>query len=623
MKKLRKSLILFLAFIFLILLTTNVDAGYQEIKNIEYEVKLEKNGRAEITEIWNIYMDNTNTLFKTFDYDIEKDERMYDIYVYEILDDKTEKELTKTDEASFYVEKDYYCAVINENKQYEIAWGVGLDESEGTKTYKITYTINNIVKKYNDCSDFFLKFISDTNSISCEKVVGRIYLPREVENKGFLKAWAHGASNDGIIEIRSGDFVYFETENLNSNTMVEVRVTVLDDKVFSEIKDIEETNKFSEILEEERLLAEESNRQRTINKILEYLYIAFVLIVFVICIIKMIKYIKKLKGNEESSKQKLQYFREIPNEETTVAEASFLYYFDESKFVGNLPKIVSATIMNFNLKKIVEFEIDENNKNNPKIIINKIKENELSKEEEIVYEILKKSSKEENGIIYTTTEILEKYINKKGIYVGKKLSKIFEYTKKSEIKKENISKETEKRKNEYIVLSIIYLCIAMFAIVGAFINVLSVIIIPICIANMAFTIMLTEKCITTKGAEEQEKWRALYKYMKDFSLLKEKEIPDIVLWEKFLVFATAFGISKKVIEQLKIVYPELFEDMLIKNNMYNCSFIQNSVQSSLEKCVSNSISTYNTERYASADGSGGGFSAGGGGGTGGGSMGGR
>ncbi len=39
--------------------------------------------------------------------------------------------------------------------------------------------------------------------------------------------------------------------------------------------------------------------------------------------------------------------------------------------------------------------------------------------------------------------------------------------------------------------------------------------------------------------------------MEEFSLLKEKEIPHLVLWEKFLVYATAFGIADKVIKQLK------------------------------------------------------------------------
>lgn len=623
MKKTNKLLILFFVFAFVFFLSTSVEAGYQEINKLEYEVNLKKDGTAEIIEIWDIYISDTNTLFKTFEYDKEKYGQMMNVYVYEIEDDKTEKELTRIQEALFHVDKDCYYAVINDSGVYEIAWGVDLEDSEDTRTYKIKYTIDNPVKKYSDCSDFYWMFIADTNEIACKKVEGRIFLPREVKDLSNLKAWAHG-NLDGIIERRSGDFIYFEADNVSSGTMLEVRVTVLEDDIFSEIKNPQEISKLDEILREEKEFAEKANRERTMYKILGYVYIVFVIIVFVICIIKMIKYIKNLKGDEGTASQKLQYFREIPNENTTVAEASFLYYFDETKFESNIPKIVSATIMNLNLKKVLEFEINEENKKDPKIILKDIKEDILSKEEEIVYEILKKSSKGENGETYTSTKILEKYIDKKGVSVGKKLSKILEYTKKSEIKKENISKETEKKKNIYIILFAIYMCLAMLAIIGAFINLLTLIIIPVSIVNMVLTIKLTDRCITQKGAEEQEKWRALYRYMKNFSLLKEKEIPDIILWEKFLVFATAFGISKKVIEQLKIVYPEFSEEMMAKNNyMYNYSFIENHIQNSLEKSVSKSIIAYNTERYASSDGSGGGFSSGGGGGAGGGSMGGR
>ena len=39
------------------------------------------------------------------------------------------------------------------------------------------------------------------------------------------------------------------------------------------------------------------------------------------------------------------------------------------------------------------------------------------------------------------------------------------------------------------------------------------------------------------------KRQGLSRYMKDYSLLNEKRVLDLVLWEKYLVYATAFGIS--------------------------------------------------------------------------------
>ena len=45
--------------------------------------------------------------------------------------------------------------------------------------------------------------------------------------------------------------------------------------------------------------------------------------------------------------------------------------------------------------------------------------------------------------------------------------------------------------------------------------------------------------------------------MEEISLLKDKEVPALAIWEKYLVFATAFGISDKVLKQLKVIYPEM------------------------------------------------------------------
>ena len=93
-------------------------------------------------------------------------------------------------------------------------------------------------------------------------------------------------------------------------------------------------------------------------------------------------------------------------------------------------------------------------------------------------------------------------------------------------------------------------------------------------------------------------------------MLDEKEIPDIALWEHFLVYATAFGIAEKVLKQLKIVYPDLEQNLDI--NTYACMHIM--LHTNFSSSFSNAISTSISSAYSSATGGGGGFSGGGGGG---------
>ena len=56
-----------LIFSFLILLHTTVFAGDLELRNLEYDVTLNSDGSANVTEYWDIEIEETNTLFKTFE----------------------------------------------------------------------------------------------------------------------------------------------------------------------------------------------------------------------------------------------------------------------------------------------------------------------------------------------------------------------------------------------------------------------------------------------------------------------------------------------------------------------------------------------------------------------------
>ena len=109
----------------------------------------------------------------------------------------------------------------------------------------------------------------------------------------------------------------------------------------------------------------------------------------------------------------------------------------------------------------------------------------------------------------------------------------------------------------------------------------------------------------------------LKNYMADFSMLKERDIPDLVLWEKYLVYATAFGISDKVIKQLKVVYPQIQD---LDSNTYMYLYLMSDTRFSngfIEEFNKSTNSIYDAYRASipssSGSGSGGGFSSGGGG----------
>lgn len=72
--------------------------------------------------------------------------------------------------------------------------------------------------------------------------------------------------------------------------------------------------------------------------------------------------------------------------------------------------------------------------------------------------------------------------------------------------------------------------------------------------------------LTEYGAGEYQKWRGLYNFLKSDTLINERTVVELPLWERYLVYATAFGISEKVIEAIKLRCPEVEE---AKSIVYN------------------------------------------------------
>jgi uncharacterized membrane protein len=139
-------------------------------------------------------------------------------------------------------------------------------------------------------------------------------------------------------------------------------------------------------------------------------------------------------------------------------------------------------------------------------------------------------------------------------------------------------------------------------------------------AIVTIPLMCRYNGFTQKGVNERAKWNGLVNFMKDFSLIDKREVPELALWEKYLVYATVFGVADKVIKQLKVYFPEMTDEEYLISHYTYMHFVSNSNMNFIRSIDSSIGSVTN---YASESGVGGGFSSGGGGGFGGGGGGGR
>lgn len=115
------------------------------------------------------------------------------------------------------------------------------------------------------------------------------------------------------------------------------------------------------------------------------------------------------------------------------------------------------------------------------------------------------------------------------------------------------------------------------------------------------------------GEDEYSKWRGLYNFLNSDTLLSEREIIELPVWEKYLVYATAFGISQKVTKALEVRYPEyISSDMspIFGNNYYTSNTFRHYTHS-FTKCTRTAYSSSGYHSGSSYRGSFGGYHSGG------------
>lgn len=73
-----------------------------------------------------------------------------------------------------------------------------------------------------------------------------------------------------------------------------------------------------------------------------------------------------------------------------------------------------------------------------------------------------------------------------------------------------------------------------------------------------------------KEEDFEYKWSAFKKYLEDFSELSEREENDIIIWEKYLIYAISLGINKRIVKK----YSKLSKAILIDEQYIKRFYIE-------------------------------------------------
>ena len=590
----------------------NAYSGNLHLNTLEFKVNINYDGSMDVIELWNINIKNTNTLFKTFEINQDRYSNISNVKVIEKTNGKN-YEFSQINEEMYHVTANSYYALENSNSEFEIAWGIGMDNSSGNRIYEISYHVDDAISKYNDYAEIYWQYIGEEFNIDADKIIGTIILPSSVNNIQEIKVWGHTDGLNGEIYATGEDEIKFEIDNYKSGNMIEIRALFPSDIIKSSTRTFDQ-DRYEDVVKEETKWVNKANLRREWeiikDDVIFTLYIYIILSLCIIYIEKAVKYGKKSnKLVKFKPDQKLEYFRELPKKNVTPGEALYILEEPYNKFMSYFGNIFSANLLNLKLKGYIDFRIEKENKNKEKTYIKckkdiKSKSKKVKEEEKEIFYFIKDAIKENEEIEINK---LEEYISNNSEKVQKLIEKCQKNIEDELIKEKILNKEEKDQYKQYKEKAGIYYLMVFFSLVcGAF---------PLSIVFLIDGIICSKitkrtNVLTQEGINKKEKWNGIKKYMEDFSLIDKKEIPEIVIWEKYLVYATAFGIANKVLKQLKTVYPNIDELDTINTSTYIYFMYHSNFSTDFSSSINSSISS----AYSSGTGAGGGFSSGGGGG---------
>ena len=550
MKKVFK--ILFFALLAYALFTLGKTVSANSINRISMDIFVDSNGNANVTETWNCYSNQSTEIYHPY-YNLGNSE----ITNLSVSMDSTQFEtLSSWDTSASFDEKAYKAGINRVSNGVELCWGIS---EYGTNIYTVNYTITNFVSNLTDSQMIYWTLIpydfSDSISQVFINISSDLYFPSSID------VWGYG-NEGGTAYVDNGTITMTSEGTLNRNEYMTILVK-LPSGTFNTKNNLNQNFEYYYNLAEEGV-----NRNETVeNTVITILpFIIFIIIMVFAIVTSKLGSSQEQRLNFENNGNKLPktkdipYFRDIPCNKD-LFQAFFIGY--QFKIVKKRTDLLGSVILKWVRDKKVTLKKDEGKSSKTSIILNEELISSLEDEDEQkLYKMFFEASKD--GILEDSE--FTKWCNTN-------YSKILGWFDTI------IDKEKDKLVKDGLLL------------------------------EKPKTLFKSAKYTVTPELRQQAlNIAGLKKYLNDYTLISEREAPDVVLFEDYLILAQMFGIADKVAENFKKLYP----DLITETNFYsydNINFVH--------IYAVHAMTSAHSAHYAAASrysGGGGGFSVGGGGG---------
>ena len=499
-------------------------------------------------------------------------------------------------------------------------------------TFEIEYIMYNAALRYSDVSELYLSMYSEDTIKYLESFNGEILIPnKDMPAPGNYLAHTYGTNSSTFAYTESstknpGYYTFsfdLDKDDLKFkayNQYLEFSLLAFneDSSIFT---DYAPDNYYSDDVYLDEAIAAINVYDDAYNETLKMQKITLIvaIIIALIIVVYVINRDKKIKKNNIINKNNnnIIYYRDIPSNLDPHFAATLV--FSKHRHKVDMGDTYSALLLSLVRKNYVELKkIDEtkdwtanniqinilyvptqniptldnttlyqaiNNKEilEPKVIVEKRinvngKELEnLTMNEESYFNLFIKHATNNTITMQEFQDKISKDINNTEKFVSSVEKSIANigvssgYFQKADY--DRLKKSTNSLGNEYIAFALIILIIGCYIIYNNQIGIslISILILSITLLLCGIILKVCSKqyvLLTQLGEDEYIKWRALYNFLNSATLMNEKEAIEVVLWEEYLVYATAFGIADKVIKALEIRCPDLSVSPMLSNQFY-------------------------------------------------------
>lgn len=521
------------------------------ISNIDMDIYVDKNGDAFIIETWNAYVNEGTEGYHPY----------FNVGAATITDLEVNMDgnnfitIDNWDINNSFNEKSNKAGIYYNGNEIDLCFGI---TNYGRHVYTIKYKINGFVSRTLDADMIYWTLFPYNFSASPDNVHVKIYSDTNFSNN--LDVWGYG-NHGGTTYVYDG-YIEMNSAGKLSNSEYMTILVKFPKNTFNTTNIT--TNNFNYYYElaEKGAIHYESNDGTFIILII-ILFVGSV-ILFIIASLS-IKERYKYGSKGITIKKNVPFFRDIPCKKD-LFRAYFIadkYGLIEKKenFLGSilLKWLKNGNVQTETIKKNSLFKTKEISNI---IFVNK---NNLIQLEQNLYDWMLEAS--QDGKL--ESKEFEKWCKKNYQKILKWFDDVIKYERDVLISEGTIVKENKK-------------VLKLFKVINY---------------NLPDSLM-----------EEAEQLKGLRLYLKEFTVIDQRQPIEVKLWNEYLMFAQIFGIADKVAKQFEKLYPEITEEINGYGYNYNTIYFMNYVSERSSKSVEQAQS------YSSGGGGSGSFGGGGGGG---------